>query len=246
MSTLPRLRHRPWIPAWACVGLALQSAPGVAVRAEGAWEACRDRAIADLEAAGLRDFGDVGAYTGATGSGALQTIIERCGYRSERIDRTWCDDLYRNVYPACPEDGFDGMSVSATSWVLVFRSRRPARRATPAGLRTVQAGQPGDVRASGVRRMTDVSRRPLPFRASNLVGCLRFLRARIASHSLPIAERPRAIAIIQRYCRPTVGPAPGYRGPSAEPETLTAGTGARCARLWIPCPPSSDLWRHHL
>jgi len=87
---------------------------------EGAWEACRDRVIADLEAAGLRDFGDIGAYTGATGSGALQTIVEQCGYRSERIDRTWCNDLYRNVYPACREDGFDGMSVSATSWVLVF------------------------------------------------------------------------------------------------------------------------------
>lgn len=91
-----------------------------AAAAVDAWEQCRDRVIGELEAAGLRDYGDVSAYTGATGTGALEAVIARCGYRSERIGRALCDDIYEQVYFACREDGFEGMSVSATSWVQIF------------------------------------------------------------------------------------------------------------------------------
>ena len=80
-----------------------------------AWDACRDRVIAELEAAGLRDFGDVSAYTGATGTGAIQGVIEACGYRSEQIDHAFCNDLYSQVYLSCREDGFDDMSMAAPS-----------------------------------------------------------------------------------------------------------------------------------
>jgi hypothetical protein len=76
--------------------------------------------IAKLEAAGLRDFGDVSAYTGATGTGALQAVIDQCGYRSEHLDSRFCDDLYEQVYAACREDGFEGMSMAATSWIRIF------------------------------------------------------------------------------------------------------------------------------
>ncbi|EGV16777.1 hypothetical protein [Thiocapsa marina] len=101
------------------------AAPGAAAMSGPAWDACRDRVIANLEAAGLRDFGDVSAYTGATGTGALQAVIERCGYRSEHLDPAFCDDLYEQVYAACREDGFEGMSMAATSWVLIFDPQGP-------------------------------------------------------------------------------------------------------------------------
>jgi hypothetical protein len=93
-----------------------------------AWDACRDRVIAELESAGLRDFGDVSAYTGATGTGAIQAVIETCGYRSEQIDRAFCGDLYTQVYLSCREDGFEGMSMAATSWVLIFDPQGPLVR----------------------------------------------------------------------------------------------------------------------
>lgn len=100
--------------------LGLSPMPVVAASSGDAWEQCRDRVIADLEAKGLDDYGDVGAYIGATGSGALPVVIERCGYRSERVGPDLCDDLYRQVYWACRADGFDGMSMAATSWVAIF------------------------------------------------------------------------------------------------------------------------------
>jgi hypothetical protein len=100
--------------------LALSGAPGLAARSGDAWEACRDRVFADLEAAGLRDYGDAGAYTGATGSGALPEVVGQCGYHPERIDRPLCDTLYQQFYLSCREDGFEAMSVAARSWVLVF------------------------------------------------------------------------------------------------------------------------------
>ncbi|WP_295584368.1 hypothetical protein [uncultured Lamprocystis sp.] len=100
--------------------LALYGAPGLAARSGDAWEACRDRVFADLEAAGLRDYDDAGAYTGATGSGALPEVIAQCGYHPERIDRPLCDSLYQQFYGDCREDGFAGMSVAARSWVLIF------------------------------------------------------------------------------------------------------------------------------
>jgi hypothetical protein len=105
--------------------LALCAPAGVSAMSASAWDACRDRVIARLEAAGLRDFGDVSAYTGATGTGALNAVVEQCGYRPERIDRRFCDDIYEQVYAACRLDGFDGMSMSATSWVLIFDPSGP-------------------------------------------------------------------------------------------------------------------------
>jgi hypothetical protein len=113
-------RHKGAILAWALVLFVVYAIPGVAAMSAREWDACRDRVVATLEAKGLRDFGDVSAYTGATGTGALHAVIEQCGYRSERIDRAFCDDLYEQVYPACRADGFEGMSMSATSWVLIF------------------------------------------------------------------------------------------------------------------------------
>ncbi|UHD16020.1 hypothetical protein [Thiocapsa bogorovii] len=98
---------------------------GASAMSAPAWDDCRDRVIANLEAAGLRDFGDVSAYTGATGTGALQAVIDRCGYRSEDLDPAFCDDLYEQVYAACREDGFEGMSMAATSWVLIFDPKGP-------------------------------------------------------------------------------------------------------------------------
>lgn len=50
----------------------------------------------------------------------LQRVIGQCGYHPERIDPAMCDDLYQQVYLACREDGFDGMSMTAQSWVLIF------------------------------------------------------------------------------------------------------------------------------
>ncbi|MCG6898228.1 MAG: hypothetical protein LJE61_10380 [Thiocapsa sp.] len=99
---------------------ALHADPSAAGLTGLSWDACRDRVIAALEAAGQRDFGDVSAYTGASGAGALVAVIERCGYRPERLSRADCDDLYEQVYNACRLEGFDGMSVSATSWVLIY------------------------------------------------------------------------------------------------------------------------------
>ncbi len=120
MVVLPRPRERSWIPVWMMILLALYGAPGLAARSGDAWEACRDRVFADLEAAGLRDYDDAGAYTGATGSGALPEVIAQCGYHPERIDRPLCDSLYQQFYGDCREDGFAGMSVAARSWVLIF------------------------------------------------------------------------------------------------------------------------------
>jgi hypothetical protein len=120
MRTPPRAQDHPWVTASAIVLLALHGTPGGAARSGDAWDACQDRAIADLEAAGGRKFGDPSAYTGATGSGALDAVIAQCGYRPEPVDATLCDELYRQVYRACREDGFEGMSMAATSWVLVF------------------------------------------------------------------------------------------------------------------------------
>ncbi len=115
---------RPRLQGLLVAGVVLLLVPYAALGASAlpgsAWDACRDRVIASLEAAGLRDFGDVSAYTGATGTGALQAVIDQCGYRSERIGPAFCDDLYEQVYAACREDGFDGMSMAATSWVLIF------------------------------------------------------------------------------------------------------------------------------
>jgi hypothetical protein len=123
-NTMPRpafiRHHHRMISVLAIIILALHANPGLAAKSGSAWDACRDRVIAELEARGLRDYGDVSAYTGATGTGALHAVIERCGYRSDRIDRPLCDDIYEQVYHACREDGFEGMSVSATSWVLIF------------------------------------------------------------------------------------------------------------------------------
>lgn len=113
-------RHKNAVLACAFFFFSVYATSGVAAMSAREWDACRDRVIATLEAKGLRDFGDVSAYTGATGTGALHAVIEQCGYRSERIDRAFCDDLYEQVYPACRQDGFDGMSMSATSWVLIF------------------------------------------------------------------------------------------------------------------------------
>lgn len=115
---------RPRLQGLLAAGLFLiflhYAAPGFSAKSGPAWDACRDRVIANLEAAGLRDFGDVSAYTGATGTGALQAVIDQCGYRSERIGPAFCDDLYEQVYAACRVDGFEGMSMAATSWVLIF------------------------------------------------------------------------------------------------------------------------------
>jgi hypothetical protein len=112
-----------------------------------AWDACRDRVIGELEAAGVRDFGEVSAYTGATGTGAMQAVIDTCGYRPEQIDRAFCDDLYTQVYLSCREDGFEGMSMAATSWVLIFDPDGPL----VGRLRRV-CEQPGDLGRTGFGR----------------------------------------------------------------------------------------------
>lgn len=110
-----------WAYLVAPIAALVMDVPCAAADPRGAsWDTCRERVIADLEERGRRDFGDVSAYTGATGTGAMQAVIERCGYRPEQIDRGLCDDIYEQVYLACREDGFEGMSVSATSWVLIF------------------------------------------------------------------------------------------------------------------------------
>jgi hypothetical protein len=115
---------RPRFHGLLAVGVLLLLVPYAALGGSAisgpAWDACRDRVIAQLEAAGLRDFGDVSAYTGATGTGALEAVIDQCGYRSEHLDPAFCDDLYEQVYAACREDGFEGMSMAATSWVRIF------------------------------------------------------------------------------------------------------------------------------
>ncbi len=120
MPRSPRPRHRLWICAWLVGVVVLWATPGAWGASADAWQACQDRVIASLEAAGLRDFGDVSAYTGATGTGALNAVIKECGYRPERLSPSFCDDIYAQVYPACREDGFEGMSMAATSWVLIF------------------------------------------------------------------------------------------------------------------------------
>ncbi len=120
MVALARPRERSWMLVRVMILLALSGAPGLAARSGDAWEACRDRVFTDLEAAGLRDYGDAGAYTGATGSGALPEVIAQCGYHPERIARAWCDTLYQQVYWNCREDGLEGLSVAARSWVLIF------------------------------------------------------------------------------------------------------------------------------
>jgi hypothetical protein len=125
MSHVSRPRLHPLLAAGVFLLLMPHASPGLTAMSETAWDACRERVIATLEAAGLRDFGDVSAYTGATGTGALQAVIDQCGYRSERIDRAFCDDLYEQVYDACREDGFDGMGMFATSWVLIFDPKGP-------------------------------------------------------------------------------------------------------------------------
>jgi len=121
MVVLPRPRERSWIPVWMMLlPLALYGAPGLAARSGDPWEACRERVFADLEAVGLREYGDADAYIGATGSGALPEVIAQCGYHPARVNRPLCDTLYQQVYEDCREDGFDGMSVAARSWVLIF------------------------------------------------------------------------------------------------------------------------------
>lgn len=120
MPRLPFPRCRAWIRAWLLCVVIISVALGAADASPEAWRACQDRVIATLEAAGLSDFGDVSAYTGATGTGALQAVIEQCGYHPERLSAPFCDDIYEQVYPACREDGFEGMSMAATSWVLIF------------------------------------------------------------------------------------------------------------------------------
>ena len=125
MFRVSRPRCRCLLAAGAFLLLASYASRGVSAMSGASWDACRDRVIATLEAAGLRDFGDVSAYIGATGTGALQAVIEQCGYRSERIGRAFCDDLYEQVYAACRADGFEGMSMSATSWVLIFDPKGP-------------------------------------------------------------------------------------------------------------------------
>jgi hypothetical protein len=113
-----------------------------------AWDACRDRVIGELEAAGVRDFGEVSAYTGATGTGAMQAVIDSCGYRPEQIDRAFCDDLYTQVYLVCREDGFEGMSMAATSWVLIFDPHGPlVRRLRGVCEQTNELGRTGFGRA---------------------------------------------------------------------------------------------------
>ncbi|NCA71451.1 MAG: hypothetical protein EOM91_15430 [Sphingobacteriia bacterium] len=120
----------PTGPAVALLALALLSgAASAPAGASGmAWDACRDQTIAALEAAGRRDHGDVSAYTGASGAGALIAIIERCGYRPERLSRDDCDLLYEQVYLSCRLDGFEGMSIAATSWVLIYDPKGPLVR----------------------------------------------------------------------------------------------------------------------
>ena len=139
---MPRL-HRPrdgrWVMVWTIALLTLSGTPGAAVPPEDTWKACQDRVIADLEAAGRHDYGAVSADTGATGAGALDAVIERCGYHPAAVDRTLCDDLYRQVYQACREDGFEGLSTAAAAWVLIFdpggplvaRLRRVCAQSTP-------------------------------------------------------------------------------------------------------------------
>jgi hypothetical protein len=91
-----------------------------AALASDQWDHCRDRVIARLEIAGERDLGDVNAYTGASGAGVLDVVIEHCGYRPEQLSPADCDILYEQVYESCREDGFEEMSVSATSWVMIY------------------------------------------------------------------------------------------------------------------------------
>lgn len=120
MPRLPRSRYCAWMHLWLFGVIILSAIPGTTDASPDVWQACQDRVIATLEAAGVRDFGDVSAYTGATGTGALSAVIEQCGYRPERLSRPFCDDIYDQVYLACREDGFEGMSMAATSWVLIF------------------------------------------------------------------------------------------------------------------------------
>jgi hypothetical protein len=89
------------------------------------WDHCRDRVIASLAAAGERDLGDVSAYTGASGAGVLDVVIAECGYRPEQLSPADCDIFYEQVYESCREDGFEAMSVSATSWVMIYDPNRP-------------------------------------------------------------------------------------------------------------------------
>jgi hypothetical protein len=121
---MSRTNHR-WISLLVLVLLILPAGMGMSAMSGAAWNACRDRVIAELEEAGWRDYGDVSAYTGATGTGALEVVIKRCGYHSERIDRQLCDDIFEQVYLSCRLDGFEGMSVAATSWVLIFDPKGP-------------------------------------------------------------------------------------------------------------------------
>ena len=118
LRALPR-----WCPVVA-LALLLIGCAGMEPLAD-AWVSCRDRVFAGLEEAGQREFGDASAYFGATGAGALAEAIERCGYHAEQIDRSLCDDLFAQVYAACRESGFAGMSMAASSWVAIFDPQGP-------------------------------------------------------------------------------------------------------------------------
>ncbi len=142
MPRSTRLRDRRWGAVGVIVLLVLlvlYGMPGVAAQSGDAWAGCRDRVIGALEAAGLRDFGDAGAYTGATGTAALEAVIAQCGYHPEQVERALCDDLFQQVYQPCREDGFEDLSMAATSWVLIFdpdgpfveRLRRVCTQAAP-------------------------------------------------------------------------------------------------------------------
>jgi len=122
MTRLSHPRDHRAVAVGACIVLVLSGAPRIAL-SEDAWMTCQDRVIAALEAAGERDFGDVSAYTGATGAGAQDSIIEQCGYHPERVDHALCDSLYEQVYDACRQDGFDDMSRAGRSWVLIFNPK---------------------------------------------------------------------------------------------------------------------------
>lgn len=142
-------QHRPWarrqVVAWALAVLAVGGAAGAPAGLGGArgdaWMTCQGRVIAALESAGQRDRGAVSAYTGVAGAGAQDAIVARCGYHPETIGPALCESLFQQVYPACREDGFEGMSAAATSWVRIFdpvgvrlaRLRRACTQAEPLG-----------------------------------------------------------------------------------------------------------------
>jgi hypothetical protein len=89
-----------------------------ALAAQG-WEGCSEKVIEKLTAQGLREHGDSSAYIGASGAGAVEDIVNTCGYKPMTKDD--CDDIYINSYLSCRNNHIEGsdfgLSGVEMSWV---------------------------------------------------------------------------------------------------------------------------------